>query len=150
LSLAALYGAGGKEQGPAMTGVAVQRREMMWQIVRYGVNGSIVTTLYTVILATLDSVTALPMQVCNLAGNVVAVLVGYVLHSRVTFRNHGRRDRGSQIRFVLTSLPSFALNAFWVWLLTTALRWPHWTVYMPIWLVTPLMLFTLNRWWVFR
>jgi putative flippase GtrA len=150
LSVAALYGRGGKEQGRRMSVVAAQRQEMMWQIVRYGVNGSLVTALYSIVLATLDTATPLPLQVCNFAGYVVAVLVGYVLHSRVTFRNHGRRDRGSQARFVLASLPSFALNAFWVWLFTAALHWPHWTVYLPLWLVTPAMIFGLNRWWVFR
>ncbi len=126
------------------------RREIFWQLVRYGVNGSIVTTLYSVVLLALDSWSALPVQLCNVAGYLAAVCLGYFLHSRVTFRNHGRRDRASQIRFVLASLPSLALNAFWVWLLTAALKLPHWTIYVPIWCVTPIMLFALNRWWVFK
>ncbi len=132
-----------------MTALAA-RREMFWQIVRYGVNGTIVTGLYSAVLVTLDSATKLPLQVCNLAGYLAALTLGYFLHSRVTFRNHGTRDRSSQIRFILASLPSFALNVFWAWLLTVALRLPHWTIYLPIWLVTPGMIFVLNRWWVFQ
>lgn len=132
-----------------MTAVAA-RREIFWQIVRYGVNGSIVTALYSLVLVVLDSWTHLPLQLCNFAGYIAAVVSGYILHSRVTFRNHGRRDRSSQIRFVLASLPSFALNAFWAWLLTDALKLPHWTLYLPIWFVTPAMIFALNRWWVFQ
>src|SRR4051794_3885318 len=107
------------------------RREMFWQLVRYGVNGSIVTSLYSAVLLVLDSWTHLPVQLCNIAGYLAAVCLGYFLHSKVTFRNHGSRDRASQIRFVLASLPSLALNAFWVWLLTEALKWPHWTLYVP-------------------
>jgi len=126
------------------------RREIFWQLVRYGVNGSIVTGLYSVVLLTLDSWTPLPVQICNVGGYLAAVCLGYLLHSRVTFRNHGRRDRASQVRFLLASLPSLALNASWVWLLTEALKWPHWTIYVPIWCVTPVMLFALNRWWVFK
>jgi putative flippase GtrA len=126
------------------------RREMFWQLVRYGVNGSIVTGLYSLVLLALDSLTHLPVQICNICGYLAAVCLGYFLHSKVTFRNHGSRDRTSQIRFVLASLPSLALNAFWVWLLTEALKWPHWTLYVPIWCVTPVMLFALNRWWVFK
>ena len=126
------------------------RREIFWQLVRYGVNGSIVTTVYSVVLLALDSWSTLPVQLCNAAGYLAAVCLGYFLHSRVTFRNHGRRDRASQIRFVLASLPSLVLNAFWVWLLTDALKLPHWTIYVPIWCVTPIMLFALNRWWVFK
>ena len=126
------------------------RREIFWQIVRYGVNGSIVTGLYSLVLLILDSWTHLPLQICNLAGYVAALNLGYFLHSRVTFRNHGTRDNASKIRFVLASLPSFALNAFWAWLLTDAMKLPHWTLYLPIWFVTPAMIFVLNRWWVFR
>jgi len=126
------------------------RREIFWQVVRYAVNGTIVTGLYSVVLVVLDSWTHLPLQFCNLAGYIAALCLGYFLHSRVTFRNHGSRDRGSQIRFVLASLPSLALNAFWVWLLADALLLPHWTLYVPIWFVTPAMIFVLNRWWVFR
>jgi putative flippase GtrA len=126
------------------------RREIFWQLVRYGVNGSIVTGLYSVVLLTLDSWSALPVQLCNVAGYLAAVCLGYFLHSRVTFRNHGTRDRASQIRFALASLPSLALNTFWVWLLIEALKWPHWTIYVPIWCVTPIMLFAVNRWWVFK
>ncbi|WP_420138516.1 GtrA family protein [Sphingomonas sp.] len=133
-----------------MTAVAHQRREMFWQIVRYGVNGGIVTALYSAVLVVLDSWSHLPLQICNIAGYLAAVTLGYVLHSRVTFRNHGKRDRASKIRFVLASLPSLALNAFWAWLLTEALKLPHWTLYVPIWFVTPALLFVLNRWWVFR
>ena len=133
-----------------MTAVAQERREMFWQIVRYGVNGSIVTLFYSAVLVVLDSWTHLPLQICNFAGYLGAVTLGYVLHSRVTFRNHGSRDHASKVRFVLASIPSLMLNAFWVWLLTDALKLPHWTLYVPIWLVTPAMLFALNRWWVFR
>lgn len=132
-----------------MTAVA-QRREMFWQVVRYGVNGSIVTSAYSAVLIVLDSWTHLPLQICNIAGYLTALSLGYFLHSRVTFRNHGSRDRTSQIRFVMASLPSLALNAFWAWLLITALALPHWTLYVPLWLVTPFMIFALNRWWVFR
>ena len=132
-----------------MTAVAA-RREIFWQVVRYGVNGTIVTGLYSLVLVTLDSATKLPLQFCNLAGYVAALCLGYVLHSRITFRNHGTRDRASQGRFVLASLPSLALNAFWGWLLTDALNLPHWTLYLPIWFVTPAMIFVLNRWWVFK
>jgi putative flippase GtrA len=132
-----------------MTGVA-QRREMFWQVVRYGVNGSIVTGLYSAVLVALDSWTHLPLQICNFVGYLAALSLGYFLHSRITFRNHGSRDRASQVRFVAASVPSFMLNAFWAWLLTQALNLPHWTLYVPIWLVTPVMIFALNRWWVFR
>lgn len=126
------------------------RREALAQLARYAVNGAIVTALYTIVFVALDTFTQAPLQLCNFVGYLAALLSGYVLHSRVTFRNHGERGRGSQVRFVVASLPSYALNAFWTWLLGSLLQLPHWTVQLPIWCVTPFVIFWLNRRWVFR
>ena len=126
------------------------KAEALAQLARYAVNGAAVTALYTLVFVALDTWTRAPLQLCNFVGYVAALLSGYALHSRVTFRNHGERGRGSQVRFFLASLPSYALNAFWTWLLGTVLRLPHWTVQLPIWMVTPFVIFWINRWWVFR
>lgn len=127
-----------------------RHRTLFWQLVRYGINGAIVTALYTAVFVGVDSLTRAPLQLCNLAGYGAAVLLGYFLHSRVTFRNHGQRGRGSQFRFLVASLPSLFLNGFWTWLLGTHLHLAHWTVQLPIWFVTPLLVFAIQRWWVFR
>jgi len=129
---------------------AGRHRDLFWQLVRYGVNGALTTGLYTMVFVALDTLTPASVQLCNLAGYLVALGFGYVLHSRVTFRAHGARGRGAQLRFVVASVPAYALNAFWAWLLLHRLALPHWTVQVPIWAVTPLMVFALNRWWVFR
>ena len=126
------------------------RTDLMWQLVRYSINGCIVTGLYTIVYVALDSLTYVKPQICNLGGYLAAACTGYVLHSRVTFRGHGGRGRGAQLRFFLASIPSYALNAFWTWACTVAFHWPSWTPLVPIWLLTPIMLFALNRWWVFR
>ena len=81
------------------------RRETMWQLVRYGVNGGIVTGLYTLVFIAVDTWTHATAQICNVAGYVAALLFGYVVHSRVTFRNHGARGRGSPLRFEAVTNP---------------------------------------------
>ena len=133
-----------------MATITPARRELFWQLARYGVNGVVVTGLYTLVYVGLDSWTHLPTQICNLAGYLVAVCTGYGLHSRITFKGQGERGRAAQIRFFLASIPSYLVNAFWTWLLITALHLPHWTVQVPIWCVTPILIFAINRWWVFR
>ena len=127
-----------------------RHRAAFWQLVRYGVVGGAVTLFYTVVFVALDSLTHVSLQLCNLGGYIAAIGLGYLLHSRVTFRDHGERGLGSQLRFVAASLPSYALNAFWAWLFGTHLGLPHWTVQVPIWFVTPILVFGINRWWVFR
>ncbi|WP_254602108.1 GtrA family protein [Sphingomonas bacterium] len=133
-----------------MTATAAKRRELFWQLVRYGVNGCIVTGTYTAVFVLIDSMTHASPQICNAFGYLVAVMLGYFLHSRVTFKGHGERGRAAQIRFFAASFPSVVLNAGWTWLLISRLQLPHWTVQVPIWCITPILLFALNRWWVFR
>ena len=122
------------------------------QILRYIVTGAGVTALQAAIYWLLAGPVALHEQLANFIGYLAAVVSGYVLHGRFSFRGHGRRDRPLEraVRFVLVSLLSLALNAFWVWL---CVRWAGWPVWSPIPLmggVTPAFVFLLNRHWVFR
>ncbi len=130
--------------------VSGARRETLAQLARYALVGGVTTGLNSIVFVALDTWTHAPILWCNVMGYLAALASGYVLHSRVTFRGHGQRGRGSLIRFVVASLPGFALNTFWTWLLGIALHLPHWTVQLPIWFVTPFALFAINRWWVFR
>jgi putative flippase GtrA len=129
---------------------AGRKSKLLGQLIRYGVNGVVVTGIYTAIYVGLDTLTHAPIQLCNLVAFLVSVVVGYNLHSRFTFVGQGERGRRAQIRFFVAALPSGALNAFWTWLFATSLHWPHWTVQVPVWFVTPFMIFAINRWWVFR
>ena len=126
------------------------RRETLGQLVRYGINGGLVTGLYALVYWIVVQELNRAPQIGTLSGYLVAVCVGYTLHSRVTFRNHGVRDRSTQLRFVTGSLLSYALNVFWTWACTTALHLPTWTPLLPICAATPVILFIINRWWVFR
>ena len=90
-------------------------------------------------------------QLANLSGYLVAMLIGYVLHSRFSFQGHGRRDnpRRTTFRFFVVSLVSFGLNALWTWLFATKLGFEKHVPLIPISFITPLATFTLNRKWVF-
>jgi putative flippase GtrA len=126
------------------------RREAFWQLVRYGVNGMLATAVFAVVYWIVVRELLHPPQFGTLLGYVVAVLAGYLLHSKITFRAHGARDRSTQLRFAAASLVSYAINAFWTWLCTAALHLPTWTPLVPIATATPIILFAVNRWWVFR
>ena len=126
------------------------RRAALWQLIRYAVNGGLLTALFAIVYWVVVQEMRFAPQVGTLIGYIVAVAAGYLLHSKVTFRAHGRRDRGTQLRFVAASLLSYALNAFWTWLCTEPLGWPTWSPLIPISTLTPFALFAVNRWWVFR
>jgi putative flippase GtrA len=134
--------------------------ELLMQLVRFGIAGGIATGLYAIVywpIATYAphlfhaSRGAWPM-VGNVLGYLAAMLSGYLLHSRWSFRGHGERDNLARTggRFFAVSLVSFALNSLFVWVLTGPLvHGATWWPLVPIVFVTPLVTFALNRWWVF-
>jgi putative flippase GtrA len=122
------------------------------QLVRYAIVGGVVTALQEAVYLSLAGWAGWHPQLANLAGYLVAVATGFVGHGRVTFAGHGSQGRGTgqAVRFVLVSLLSLALNAFWVWLALSALGGPVWSPVPLKAVVTPLLVFALNRQWVFR
>ena len=127
-----------------------EHREIAGQLARYALTGGLASVVNIGVYWVLAAGGMDP----NLAwtiGFAAAVLVGYVVHSRWSFRGHGRRDNLARTggRFVAVSLVSFALNSLWVWLLVRYLALPLWSPYPLVLAVTPLIVFALNRRWVF-
>ena len=127
---------------------------LIGQLIRFGLVGGFVTGLYVIVYSPLAAYEIVSPQLANLAGYLVAVVTGYVLHSRWSFRGHGTRDNTARTtsRFFVVSLISLGLNALFVFILTDsrALDGPWWWPLIPILFVTPLVTFALNRQWVFR
>lgn len=126
------------------------------QLLRFLVSGGFLTLLYAVLYSLVIGADvpigpARHAQLANLSGYLVAMLLGYVLHSRWSFQGHGRRDnaRRTTTRFFVVSLLSLLLNAFWTWLFATKLGYEKHVPLIPISFITPLATFTLNRLWVF-
>ena len=132
---------------------AVALKSLFGQVIRFGLVGGFVTGLYVLVYSPLASLELASPQIANLAGYFVAMVTGYVLHSRWSFRGHGSRDNAARTtgRFFVVSLISLALNALFVFVLTDSLMLdgPWWWPLIPILFVTPLVTFTLNRQWVF-
>lgn len=137
-------------------------REVFWQLVRFGIAGGLATALYTAVywpVATyghrvlrVGSGAEWPL-IGNVLGYLAAMVSGYFLHSRWSFRGHGSRDDevATSSRFFAVSLVSFALNSAFVWVLTgPLLHGATWWPLVPILFVTPLVTFALNRLWVFK
>ena len=130
----------------------VRGHEATGQLARFVVAGGLTTALYTLVYSPLAGFKITSEQVGNLAGYLVAVVTGYLLHSNWSFRGHGAEPKQTTIRFFAVSLFSYGTNTFWVWLLTddAVLNGPFWWPLIPILFVTPLITFALNRLWVFR
>lgn len=125
--------------------------ELIGQLWRYGMTGGFVTALGAGVYWVAATCLHIAPLVANLLGYLAAVASGYVLHSRWSFRGHGRRDNALRTtgRFFLVSLAGLAVNSLWVWLLTGPLDGPPWWPVVPMLFVTPFLAFALNRKWVF-
>jgi putative flippase GtrA len=132
--------------------LSAERQALVWQLVRYGLTGLFVTACQAAVYWTLAARAGIHPQVANIAGYLVALSLGYVLHGAFTFRGHGARDRPAArgFRFFAASLLSLALNATWVWLCVSLIGWPEWTPIPAMIFVTPALLFVVNRQWVYR
>ena len=130
-----------------------EHKGLLGQLIRFGMVGGFVTGLYALVYSPLAKFEIVTPQIANLAGYFVAMITGYVLHSRWSFRGHGERDNVARTtsRFFIVSLVSLGLNALFVLILTAPnmLAGPWWWPLIPILFVTPLVTFSLNRLWVF-
>ena len=124
---------------------------MLGQLIRFGLVGGFVTALGAGAYWVPATFLGVPPLLANVLGYVVAAGIGYLLHSRISFRGHGSRDNPVQRtgRVVIVSLISLGLNSLFVWALTGPLHGPTWWPVVPMLFVTPLVTFGLNRQWVF-
>lgn len=128
------------------------RMLLLGQLVRYAVTGVLASIVNIGIYHMLVKLADFDPNLAWSFGFLGAAATGYVVHGSWSFRGHGGRDRqGLRIfRFAIVSLVSFALNSFWVWLLVRHMDLPIWSPYPPVLCVTPLLVFWLNRQWVFE
>jgi putative flippase GtrA len=124
---------------------------LLGQLIRFGMVGGFVTALGVGAYWVPATFFGVPPLVANVLGYSVAVAIGYVLHSRISFKGHGRRDNPARTtgRFFIVSLVSLGLNSLFVWVLTGLLDGPTWWPVVPMLFVTPFVTFSLNRRWVF-
>ena len=127
------------------------RRRLLGQLTRFVISGAFVTALSISVYAFVAFVLGWHPQLANLIAYVIAVATGYFMHSMWSFKGHGdERTHKTKMRFVLVSVVSYALNAFWVWLLFSHLHLGKSAPIAPMLFVTPAVTFVLNRHWVFR
>ena len=129
--------------------ISPERRAVLLQLLRFLVSGALVTALGVSVYAFVALVLRWHPQLGNLLAYLVAMATGYMMHSRWSFRDHGRRTKSTAVKFLVVSLMSLGLNSLWVALITGPLGLgPAWPI-IPMMFVTPVVTFILNRQWVF-
>jgi putative flippase GtrA len=121
------------------------------QLVRFALVGFFLAAIYSAIYWYLATYVMPPMAAVVIAF-LVSVTIGFVLHSRWSFRGHGKReDHRMRVKFLLVQFSGFVLNEIFTWVLTGPLfHGPTWWPLIPAIFVTPFATFLLNRQLVFR
>ena len=124
--------------------------ETFGQLVRFTIVGLSLAVVYSAISWYLATYVMTPVLAVVVAF-LVAVSIGFVLHSRWSFRGHGRdEDNKLKVKFLLVQASGFLLNELFTWVLTGPLHGATWWPLVPAIFVTPLATFALNRQLVFR
>jgi putative flippase GtrA len=117
---------------------------------RFAVVGFSLAGVYSVIYWVLATY-VMPPVVAVVIAFLVSVSLGFVAHSRWSFRGHGaQEDHRLKIKFLLVQSSGFVLNEIFTWVLTGPMHGPTWWPLVPAIFVTPLATFALNRQLVFR
>ena len=125
---------------------------LLAQIGRYAISGAGLTAFYSAVYWG----TAVPLGVPPLVANTIAFVltfaIGYVIHSRWSFRGHGSRAKPVRgyTRFLIVNLLGYALNSFWVWLIVERMESTVAMSLIPIAFITPWLSFWMNRRWTFN
>lgn len=128
----------------------VRGNALFWQLVRYIVIGGGITAYGAAVYWLLAEFAGVAPLVANTIAFVTGVVIGYVLHSRLSFGVDPAHAVGrTTTRFALVNLLGFAMNSLWVWLLVERLDGPTWWPIVPMVCVTPLTTFALHRSWTF-
>ena len=126
------------------------RNETFGQLVRFAIVGFSLAAVYSAIYWYLATYVMPPVAAVVIAF-LVSVSIGFVLHSRWSFRGHGRReDRAMKMKFLLVQGSGFLLNEAFTWVMTGPMHGPTWWPLIPASFFTPLATFALNRQVVFR
>jgi len=120
------------------------------QLVRFAIVGFSLAALYSAIYWVLATYVMAPMLAVVVAF-LVAVSIGFVLHSRWSFRGHGAaEDHRLKVKFLAVQGSGFLLNEAFTYVLTGPMHGPTWWPLVPAIFVTPLATFALNKQLVFR
>ena len=126
------------------------QHETVGQLIRFAIVGFSLAGVYSVIYWVLATYVMPPMAAVVIAF-LVSVRIGFVAHSRWSFRGHGaEEDHRLKIKFLLVQSSGFVLNEIFTWILTGPMHGPTWWPLVPAIFVTPLATFALNRQLVFR
>jgi putative flippase GtrA len=129
----------------------LNRQGVQGQLVRYAISGAMLAFFYSAFYWVLADRFGVPALVANTAAFIVSLALGWLIHSRWSFRGHGagERDRLAKGRYLVVNVAAYGLNSLWVWLIVERSGGSVTLSIVPILGITPWICFWINRRWTF-
>jgi putative flippase GtrA len=129
-----------------------EHRVVTVQMTRYAIAGLTITLAVAGSYWALAEFAGIDPMISLTLVYLVFSTVSYITHGSFSFKGHGERDRHHvrATRFVIVTIIGFCINQFFVWLLVKEMGGPTWWPTVPIIFVTPLVIFTLLRRYVYN
>jgi putative flippase GtrA len=119
------------------------------QLLCFGAVGGMSTLLNSIIFVSLVDFLKIPAQLGNLFAFLSAFLVSYFGHLWWTFGNKPH-SVARFIKFLAISLCGLTLNSCFVWITMHRLHQSAYVATLPMIFITPLLIFVINKFWVFK
>jgi putative flippase GtrA len=123
------------------------------QLVSFAIVGVGATLTHAIIFNISFEQLRLHHLIANILGFCIAFLVSYLGQFHWTFKEQAIQledKRSAFFKFLKTALLGFALNLFWSFLILVFLQLHHYFYLALLTFVTPILIFLLNKFWVFK
>lgn len=123
------------------------------QLVSFAIVGVGATLTHAIIFNISFELLQLYHLIANIFGFCIAFLVSYLGQFHWTFKEQSIQladKRGAFFKFLKTALLGFAVNLFWAFLILELLQLHHYYYLALLTFVTPILIFILNKFWVFK
>ncbi len=124
-------------------------RELIKQLFRFGIVGGLATLMNSGIFLLLVKIVHFPPLLGNLLAFLFAFLISYFGHFIWTFENK-EHNYQKLIKFFIIALLGLGINTGFIWWIMHVLHQSAFIAILPMLFVTPLIVFFINRTWVFN
>ncbi|MBN9366906.1 MAG: GtrA family protein [Comamonadaceae bacterium] len=118
------------------------------QLIRYGVVG-VVSNMLLYLLYLVITASGVEHKLAMTMTYALGVVQTFVFNKRWTFR-YGGDSRETFVRYCVAYFLGYAVNFLALWLFVDQLGWSHQGVQVCMVIVVAMLLFTLQKFWVFR
>ncbi|WP_022942804.1 GtrA family protein [Psychromonas hadalis] len=123
------------------------------QLVSFSIVGVGATLTHAVIFNLVFQQLQFHHFIANILGFCLAFLVSYLGQFHWTFKEQAIQltdKRSAFVKFFKTALLGFAVNLFWSFIILEFLQLHHYYYLALLTFVTPILIFVLNKFWVFK